>query len=137
MKTLLTAALISLTLTACGVASDNTSATSDVGVGPIMSCRGKTASMTLANTALVTLKQGILNVRDQKVTVHCTEPETEIPHGNDMPVAMWDCTEARAGDGLYRVSIHTQGFTGMILADVTQDMMFPAPAKKIETMVCR
>ena len=138
-------ATLSLTaLAACGQSPRTTSATKDVGSGkPLVSCQGNSPrdgeiSFQIRRTAVPTYIQGVLTFGDalQPIDLKCKRAPRSHAIGADLPQALWSCTEARGGDGRYLVSVHTQGFSAMELADVSIEQIFPLKPKKLATLVC-
>jgi hypothetical protein len=150
IKTLSSIVAISISgfLAACGGSTDSavksgSSVNNGPGpVGDILVCQGlgdeANLKFTIRHTAAVTLKQGLLQQGEEATSMKCDEVSDEGTTARpDQPAELWNCSELRSGDGLFHVSVHTQGLSNILLADLTQDQMFPLAAAKIATLVCR
>lgn len=138
MKALSTLVSVVL-LSACGHnnAGNSTVATAADKVQTLVSCSGDDASFVIRTTAAPTAFQGVLKYEGERKLLNCKQDADASQGASDAAEGLWSCVEHRNGDGRFLVSVHTQGLTAAVLADIKLEQIFPLEPKNLTTLGCK
>lgn len=118
------------------------SAQADVSPAVVAKCSGSLSdntalSFVIQDTAIVTLKQGVLSTFDGDFAVNmiCRKADRSEQNTPDRSPA-YSCVENRAGDGKYIINL-VYGISGRLVGQIQQEQIFPLPPQTIGSIFCR
>jgi hypothetical protein len=132
MKAILLLAALSFAPNAFATVSDG-SALLECG-GQLTS--GVETSLRIDATAIPTYFSGVLVHGGDAVSLKCQPDGSDIAGTPTAGQNLWDCAEARGGDGKILVHIERGGFSGIVTAQVSQEQIFPLKPQVIGTLIC-
>ncbi len=117
------------------------------GLGPagiIFECDGQMkdgaqAHLRVNGTAAAGLYQGYLEFAKGDVNTYCKKTGTPVIPGAPPTagVNLYSCAELRDGEGKVTIEIARGGFSGLVLAEVSQEQIYPLPAQFLGTLICK
>ncbi|KHD89841.1 MAG: hypothetical protein OM95_01925 [Bdellovibrio sp. ArHS] len=86
----------------------------------------------IRDTYLVTLKQGLLTVGEDTISLYCLDSRKSKLADKE---SLYSCTEARKGDGRLLIEVE-RGVTGHLTAQVQREQIFPMPPASLGSLLC-
>lgn len=127
-----------LALTACGAANHHSELATVGGSKNFLTCSDHHANFIIRDTAVATVKQGVLSGNLGTATFSCKAAAKKTgPVIADENTVLWSCDEVTRGASLKHVKVERLGLVPATVAYVSIDQMFPLGPKVIATLGCK